>query len=361
MHVKNIVVGAGYAGSTLARRIAEEKNEPVLVVEKHGHIAGHAYDHYDSNGILVHQYGPHIFHTLDKSVWDFLSRFTEWHLYQHRVQSYVDGMLVPMPISAETVNQLYNLGLSAKEVEAWLAEQAEPVAEVRNSEDVVVSKAGREIFEKFFKQYTFKQWELYPAQLSPDVIKRIPIRTNRDTRYFTDRYQGLPKQGYTEMFRRLLDHPLISVMLQTDWFEVKKQLTWDRLFFTGPVDRFFDFREGNIRYRSVRFEYEAVFGKEFVQEVGTVNYPNDYDFTRVTEYKRLTGQKLTDRTVLAREYSSAEGEPFYIVPDEANLALAKRYAVLAAVEPNTIFIGRLAESRYYNMDQVVARVLGLAL
>ena len=361
MHVKNIVVGAGYAGSTLARRIAEEKGEPVLVVEKHGHIAGHAYDHYDANGILVHQYGPHIFHTVDKTVWDFLSRFTEWHLYQHRVQAYVDGMLVPMPISAETVNQLYNLGLSAREVEVWLAEQAEPVAEIRNSEDVVVSKAGREIFEKFFRNYTFKQWELYPAQLSPDVIKRIPIRSNRDTRYFTDRYQGLPRQGYTEMFRRLLDHPLISVMLQTDWFELKKELTWDRLYFTGPVDRFFDFREGNLRYRSVRFEYEAVFGREFVQEVGTVNYPNDYDFTRVTEYKRLTGQKLTDRTVLAREYSSAEGEPFYIVPDEANLALAKRYAALAAAEPNTLFVGRLAESRYYNMDQVVARVLGLAL
>ncbi len=361
MHVKNIVVGAGYAGATLARRIAEEKGEPVLVVERHDHIAGHAYDHYNEHGILVHKYGPHIFHTTDKAVWDFLSRFTEWHLYQHRVLSYVDGMLVPMPISAETVNMLYNLGLSAPQVEAWLAEHAEKVPEIRNSEDVVLSKAGRDIYEKFFKNYTFKQWDKYPAELSPDVIKRIPVRANRDTRYFTDRYQGLPRRGYTEMFRGLLAHPLISVMLQTDWFAVKKELTWDRLYFTGPVDRYFEYSEGPILYRSVRFEYETVFGKEFVQEAGTVNYPNDYDFTRVTEYKRLTGQTALDRTTVAREYSSAEGEPFYIVPDEANLALAKKYAALAAAEPNTRFLGRLAESRYYNMDQVVARVLGLAL
>ncbi len=361
MHVKNLVVGAGYAGATIARRLAEEKNESVLVVEKHDHIAGHAHDRYDANGVLIHEYGPHIFHTTDKAVWDFLSRFTEWHHYQHRVLSYVDGMLVPLPISADTVNQLYNLDLSAEEVESWLASKAEKVPEIRNSEDVVVSKAGRDIYEKFFKQYTYKQWELYPDQLSPDVIKRIPVRSNRDTRYFTDRYQALPKQGYTEMFRRMLDHPRIQVLLHADWFDLKKEIRFDRMFFTGPVDRYFDYREGHIRYRSVHFEYETLYGREFFQPVGTVNYPNDYDFTRITEYKHLTGQKLTDRTTIAREYSSAEGEPFYIVPSAPNLTLARRYADLAAVERNTTFVGRLAESRYYNMDQVVARVLGLSL
>ena len=361
MYVKNIVVGAGFAGASLARRIAEEKGEPVLVIEKHDHVAGHAYDRYDANGILVHEYGPHIFHTSDKKVWDFLSRFTEWHLYQHRVLSYVDGMLVPIPISAETVNKLYNLGLNAKQMEAWLSDQAEKVAEIRNSEDVVVSKAGREIYEKFFRNYTYKQWELYPDQLSPDVIQRIPIRSNRDTRYFTDRYQGLPKRGYTEMFRALLDCPGISVMLRTDWFDVEKELRWDHLYFTGPVDRYFGLVLGPLRYRSVRFEYETVFGSEFVQEVGTINYPNDYDFTRVTEYKHLTGQKAPDRTTLAREYSSASGEPFYIVPDVENLALAKEYAAMAAKEKGVVFLGRLAESRYFNMDQVVARALSQKL
>jgi UDP-galactopyranose mutase len=355
MYSPNIVVGCGFAGATIARRIAEEKNEKVLIVEKHNHIGGHAHDQYNEHGVLIHTYGPHIFHTNNKEVWDWLSRFTSWHLYQHRVLAYVDGMMVSLPISVETINSLFHENLSTDEVERWFEAHREAIPEIRNSEDVVLSKAGREIYEKLFKTYTFKQWERYPSELDASVIKRIPVRITRDTRYFADRYQGLPKEGYTKLFERMLDHPNIRVLLNTDWFEVKKDLSWDRLYYTGPIDRFFDYRFGKLGYRSVRFEYETYFDRDYYQPVGTVNYPNDYDFTRITEYKYLTGQKLP-HTTIAREYSSAEGEPFYIIPDPENQRMAEQYRNTAKAEMNTVFVGRLAEYVYYNMDQIIERV-----
>ncbi|HHW68392.1 MAG TPA: UDP-galactopyranose mutase [Epulopiscium sp.] len=360
MKIKNVVVGAGYAGSVTARRLAEEKNEKVLVIDKHNHIAGHAHDQYNEYGILIHTYGPHIFHTNNKKVWDWLSRFTDWHLYQHRVLSYIDGMKIPMPISAETINQLYNLNLSSDEVGEWLEEQAEHIDEIKTSEDVVISKAGRDIYEKFFKNYTYKQWDRYPDELDPSVIKRIPFRNNRDTRYFTDKYQGLPKQGYTKMFEKILDHPNIHIMLNTNWLDIKDQIQYDKLYFTGPIDLYYDYKFGALEYRSVRFEYETFFNKEFYQEVGTVNYPNDYDFTRITEYKHLTGQNIP-YTTIAKEYSMAHGEPFYIVPDKENQDKAEQYRQYAQKEKNVTFIGRLAEYKYYNMDQIVDRALELPL
>lgn len=360
MKIKNVVVGAGYAGSVTARRLAEEKNEKVLVIDKHNHIAGHAHDQYNEYGVLIHTYGPHIFHTNNKKVWDWLSRFTDWYLYQHRVLSYIDGMKIPMPISAETINQLYNLNLSSDEVEKWLEKQAEHIDEIKTSEDVVISKAGRDIYEKFFKNYTYKQWDRYPDELDPSVIKRIPFRNNRDTRYFTDKYQGLPKQGYTKMFEKILDHPNIHIMLNTNWLDIKDQIQYDKLYFTGPIDLYYDYKFGALEYRSVRFEYETFFNKEFYQEVGTVNYPNDYDFTRITEYKHLTGQNIP-YTTIAKEYSMAHGEPFYIVPDKENQDKAEQYRQYAQKEKNVTFIGRLAEYKYYNMDQIVDRALELPL
>jgi len=360
MKIKNVVVGAGYAGSVTARRLAEEKNEKVLVIDKHNHIAGHAHDQYNEYGVLIHTYGPHIFHTNNKKVWDWLSRFTDWYLYQHRVLSYIDGMKIPMPISAETINQLYNLNLSSDEVERWLEKQAEHIDEIKTSEDVVISKAGRDIYEKFFKNYTYKQWDRYPDELDPSVIKRIPFRNNRDTRYFTDKYQGLPKQGYTKMFEKILDHPNIHIMLNTNWLDIKDQIQYDKLYFTGPIDLYYDYKFGALEYRSVRFEYETFFNKEFYQEVGTVNYPNDYDFTRITEYKHLTGQNIP-YTTIAKEYSMAHGEPFYIVPDKENQEKAEQYRQYAQKEKNVTFIGRLAEYKYYNMDQIVDRALELPL
>ena len=360
MFIKNIIVGAGYAGSVIARRIAEEKNEKVLIIEKHNHIAGHAHDQYNEHGILIHTYGPHIFHTNNKKIWDFVSRFTDWHFYQHRVLAYVDGMKVPLPISVETVNQLYNLNLSSAEVEQWLQQQGEDRKEIKTSEDVVLSKAGCDIYEKFFKNYTYKQWERYPSELDASVISRIPFRNNRDTRYFTDKYQGLPKQGYTKMFEKILDHPNIHVMLNTEWSDIKEQLHYEKLYFTGPIDLFYNYCFGALEYRSVHFAYDTYFNQEAYQEVGTVNYPNDYDFTRVTEYKHLTGQDIP-HTTIAKEYPTAEGEPFYIVPDKNNQEKAKKYYEQMNKESNTIFVGRLAEYKYYNMDQVVARVLDLSL
>lgn len=360
MKIKNVVVGAGYAGSVTARRLAEEKNEKVLVIDKHNHIAGHAHDQYNEYGVLIHTYGPHIFHTNNKKVWDWLSRFTDWYLYQHRVLSYIDGMKIPMPISAETINQLYNLNLSSDEVEKWLEKQAEHIDEIKTSEDVVISKAGRDIYEKFFKNYTYKQWDRYPDELDPSVIKRIPFRNNRDTRYFTDKYQGLPKQGYSKMFEKILDHPNIHIMLNTNWLDIKDQIQYDKLYFTGPIDLYYDYKFGALEYRSVRFEYETFFNKEFYQEVGTVNYPNDYDFTRITEYKHLTGQNIP-YTTIAKEYSMAHGEPFYIVPDKENQDKAEQYRQYAQKEKNVTFIGRLAEYKYYNMDQIVDRALELPL
>ncbi|KAE9635587.1 UDP-galactopyranose mutase [Defluviitalea raffinosedens] len=360
MKIKNVVVGAGYAGSVTARRLAEEKNEKVLVIDKHNHIAGHAHDQYNEYGVLIHTYGPHIFHTNNKKVWDWLSRFTDWYLYQHRVLSYIDGMKIPMPISAETINQLYNLNLSSDEVERWLEKQAEHIDEIKTSEDVVISKAGRDIYEKFFKNYTYKQWDRYPDELDPSVIKRIPFRNNRDTRYFTDKYQGLPKQGYTKMFEKILDHPNIHIMLNANWLDIKDQIQYDKLYFTGPIDLYYDYKFGALEYRSVRFEYETFFNKEFYQEVGTVNYPNDYDFTRITEYKHLTGQNIP-YTTIAKEYSMAHGEPFYIVPDKENQDKAEQYRQYAQKEKNVTFIGRLAEYKYYNMDQIVDRALELPL
>jgi UDP-galactopyranose mutase len=368
MKCKNVVVGAGMAGSVIARRIAEEKNEQVLIIEKRNHIGGNCYDHYDDAGILVHKYGPHIFHTNSQEVWQWLERFTDWRVYQHRVRAYVDGRTVPMPVTVETVNELFGLSLSALDIEAWFKERAGEAASGRppqNAEDFIVSQIGEAIYEKIFKQYTYKQWGKYPDQLKPDLMKRVPIRFSRDDRYFTDRYQGLPGRGYYRLFENILDHPNIRLMLNTNWVDIRDQLDHDRIFFTGKVDEYFDYKLGRLEYRSLRFDYETyrLEGPDsgFFQEAAVVNYPNDYDFTRITEYKRLTGQ-ISLATTIAKEYPQSEGEPYYVVPDERNEDLAEQYRKLADSEAEgegqrAKFIGRLAEYRYYNMDRIVERAL----
>lgn len=356
MYFKNVIIGAGFAGSVLARRIVQEKNEEVLIIEKRNHIGGNAYDFYNEDGVLIHKYGPHIFHTNNKKVWDWLSQYTQWYMYQHRVLSYVDGMLVPMPISAETINILYNLNLSSEEIQEWLKRNSENIEEIKNSEDVVLSKAGKSIYEKFFKNYTYKQWNVYPNELDKTIISRIPIRTNRDTRYFADQYQGMPKYGYTKMFENILNHKNIHIMLNTVWENVESKIDYDNLYYTGPIDEFYNYKYGKLGYRSVRFEYETFYNKEYYQHTGTVNYPNDYDFTRITEYKHLTGQKISCTTI-AKEYSSADGEPFYIIPNNENKKVYEQYLQEAEKQDNIKFFGRLAEYKYYNMDQIVERIL----
>ena len=353
-----LIVGAGFAGSVLAERLAAERGAKVLLVDKRPHVGGNAFDTYNDDGVLIHPYGPHIFHTNSRRVFEYLSRFTLWRPYEHRVRARVDGQLVPIPINLDTVNQLYGLNLNSFELERFFADRAEKVNDVRTSEDVVVSKVGRELYEKFFRGYTRKQWDLDPSELDASVTARVPTRTNRDDRYFTDTYQMMPRHGYSAMFRKMLEHPNISVMLQTDYRAVIDLIPHRHLIFTGPIDLFFNHQLGPLPYRSLAFHHEThdTPSDEAVQPVGTVNLPNDTPYTRVTEVKYLTGQRHL-KSVLTYEEPRAEGEPYYPVPRPENRALYAEYERLAAERKGVTFVGRLANYRYYNMDQVVAQAL----
>ena len=352
-----LIVGAGFAGSVLAERLASKLDARVLIVEKRPHIAGNAYDFYNDDGILVHKYGPHIFHTNAKKVFDYLSRFTQWRPYEHRVQSSVDGQLVPMPINLDTLNQLYGLQLNCSQVEAFLATMAEPKEQILTSEDVVVSRVGRELYTKFFRNYTRKQWDLDPSELDASVTARVPIRTSRDNRYFTDQYQAMPLHGYTRMFEKMLDHPNISVMLNTKYSDIEDEISFRELIFTGPVDEYFNYCYGKLPYRSLRFEHQTHACRTY-QPVAVVNYPNEHAYTRVTEFKYLTGQEHA-KTSIVYEYPMSEGDPYYPIPQSQNAELYARYKALADALPRVHFAGRLATYKYYNMDQVVAQALSL--
>lgn len=350
-----LIVGAGFAGSVLAERLASQAGNSVMLVDKRNHIGGNAYDCYDAAGILIHKYGPHIFHTNSQDVFEHLSKFTEWRPYQHRVQASVDGQLVPMPINLDTINRLYGMSLTSFELENFFQSIAEPREPVRTSEDVVVSKVGRELYEKFFRNYTRKQWGLDPSELDASVTARVPVRTNRDDRYFGDRYQSMPLHGYTRLFERMLAHPKIKVLLNADYREVRDWVPHRKLIYTGPVDEYFDFCFGKLPYRSLEFRFETLHEVQH-QPVAVINYPNDYAYTRVTEFKHLTGQEHPKST-LVYEYPRAEGDPYYPVPRPENGELYAHYKALADATPDVHFVGRLATYRYYNMDQVVAQAL----
>jgi UDP-galactopyranose mutase len=350
-----VVVGAGFAGSVIAERLARCSDKKVLLVDRRPHIGGNAYDHYNDDGLLVHKYGPHIFHTNSREVFDYLSQFTEWRPYQHRVQAWVDGQLLPIPINLDTVNRMYGLNLTSFELDAFFAKVAEPCDKIRTSEDVIVSKVGRELYEKFFRNYTRKQWGMDPSELDAQVTARIPVRTNRDDRYFTDTYQAMPKHGYTRMFENMLDHDNIKILLNTDYREIEDVIPYREMIYTGPIDEFFDCRFGKLPYRSLRFAFETV-DNEWSQPVAVVNYPNDHAYTRVTEFKHVTGQ-VHPKTSLVYEYPMAEGDPYYPVPRPENTELYKQYQALAEQTQGVWFVGRLATYKYYNMDQVTAQAL----
>jgi UDP-galactopyranose mutase len=350
-----MIVGAGFAGSVLAERIASQRGESVLLVDRRPHIGGNAYDCYNDAGVLIHRYGPHIFHTNAQSIIDYLSQFTGWRSYEHRVLAAVDGQLLPIPINLDTINRLYGLQLTSEELETFFAGRREPVDEIQTSEDVVVSTIGRELYEKFFRGYTRKQWGLDPSQLSKSVTSRVPTRTNRDDRYFSDKFQHMPAQGYTRMFERMLGNDGIKIMLQTDYRDIREQIPHRRLIYTGPVDEFFDWRLGKLPYRSLEFRHVTLEQEQF-QPVAVVNFPQGEDYTRITEYKYLTGQKHA-QTSLTYEYPTDVGDPYYPVPRPENEALYKRYEALAQATEDVWFVGRLATYRYYNMDQVVGQAL----
>lgn len=355
MKVKYVVVGAGLAGLTMAEKIANEMNEKVLVIEKRPHIGGNVYDSYNDDGILIHNYGPHTFHTNDKEVFDYVLKFTEWNDYQHRVLSYVNGNFVPMPISLETINQLYNLNLSEDEMDEFINSRKEKIDEIKTSEDVVLSQGGRDIYEKFFKYFTIKQWGVSPAELDKTVISRIPFRKNRDTRYFTDKYQGNPKHGYARMCEKMVESKNIMIMLNTDYKEVIDDIEYEKLIYTGPIDYFYDYEYGELLYRSIRFQFET-HDKESYQPTASSRYPMDYDYTRITEFKKMTGQKH-EKTTILKEFPCFGGEPYYPYPTEEWKALAAKYREKAAQEKDVIFLGRLAEYKYYDMDDVIRRAL----
>jgi UDP-galactopyranose mutase len=350
-----LIVGAGFAGSVLAERLASQLDARVLVIDKRNHIAGNAYDFYNDAGILVHKYGPHIFHTNSEKVFDHLSRFTAWRPYEHRVLSSVDGQLVPMPINLDTLNRLYGLQLTCQDVDGFLSSLATPRAEIKTSEDVVISKVGRDLYEKFFRNYTRKQWGLDPSELDASVTSRVPVRTSRDDRYFTDRFQAMPLHGYTRMFENMLDHPNIRIMLNTDYNDIKDEVRFKELIFTGPVDEYFDYCYGRLPYRSLRFEHQTVDRAQY-QAAPVVNYPNEHAYTRITEFKYLTGQEHS-KTSIVFEYPRAEGDPYYPIPQPKNAELYRKYKAMADALPQVHFVGRLGTYKYYNMDQVVAQAL----
>jgi UDP-galactopyranose mutase len=351
-----LIVGAGFAGSVCAERLAAHGGS-VLLCDRRPHLGGNAYDHYDDAGVLVHKYGPHIFHTACERVYQYLSRFTAWRPYEHRVMANVDGKLLPFPINVDTVNGLYGLSLDEATIDAFYADRAERIAHPRTSEEAVVSKIGRELYEKFFRNYTRKQWGLDPSELDASVAARVPARSNRDDRYFTDEFQAMPLHGYTRMFERMLDHKNISIALNTEYRRLVDEVDFRTLIYTGPVDAFFDYRFGKLPYRSIEFKFET-HDVEIFQPAAVVNYPNQNEYTRITEFKYLTGQR-SPKTSVVYEFPCAEGEPYYPIPRPANTDLYRRYKSLADAASGVHFVGRLATYKYYNMDQVVAQALAV--
>ena len=352
-----LIVGAGFAGSVLAERLARGSNKRVLLCDKRPHIGGNAYDHYNEEGVLVHKYGPHIFHTNSREVFEYLSRFTEWRPYQHRVRASVDGQIVPIPINLDTINTLYGLNLTSFEVADFFKKVAEPREQIRTSEDVVINSVGRELYEKFFKNYTRKQWGLDPSELDACVTARVPTRTNRDDRYFTDTYQAMPLHGFTRMFENMLDHPNIKILLNCDYREIEKEVPHREMIYTGPVDAFFGYCFGKLPYRSLEFKHETHNIQTF-QSAPVVNYPNEHLYTRVTEFKYLTGQEHP-KTSVVYEFPKSEGDAYYPVPRKENAEIYAKYKALADRTPEVHFVGRLATYKYYNMDQIVAQALTL--
>jgi UDP-galactopyranose mutase len=350
-----LVVGAGFAGSVCAEQLANAGFK-VLLIDRRPHIAGNAFDGEDAQGVLIHHYGPHLFHTNSERIFAYLSRFTQWRPYEHRVLSCIDGRLYPFPINLDTLNRLYQLDLDETAAQSFFKRIREPRESIRSSEDVVLNSVGRDLYEKFFLNYTRKQWGLEPSQLKAGVAARIPTRTNTDDRYFTDTFQFMPAAGYTSMFGSMLDHPGIRLELGTTFEAIQKTVRAKHIVFTGPIDTYYSYCYGKLPYRSLRFEHEHLAGLARYQDVGTVNFPNDHAYTRITEFKHITGQQHSG-TSIVREYPMAEGEPYYPIPSDANEALFKKYETLAKAENHVTFVGRLAQYRYYNMDQVVAAAL----
>ncbi|SDB63115.1 UDP-galactopyranose mutase [Flavobacteriaceae bacterium MAR_2010_188] len=362
MKIDIVIIGAGISGSVLAERYASI-GKKVVVIEKRNHIGGNCYDYIDENGILVSKYGAHLFHTQEEKVWNYVNRFAKWYNWEHKVIAQVDNQLVPIPVNITTVNKLFGLNItSEQEMKTWLDDNRITIKNPKNGKEAVLDKVGLELYEKMFRHYTKKQWNKYPEELDASVLNRIPVRTNEDDRYFSDKYQALPSGGYTKVFEKMLSHPNIAVLLETDYFDIKNELTgYDKIFYTGPIDRFFQFKyslEDKLEYRSINFVSETV-DAEYFQSNSVVNYPGmEVDFTRIIEYKHFGNQK-SQKTTIVREYTTDEGEPYYPVLNDSNKAIYERYQKEAEKLKDVYFVGRLANYKYFNMDQAFLNALDL--
>jgi len=357
-----IIIGAGISGATLAQRYAL-MGKRVLVLEKRDHIGGNCYDYYNEDGILISKYGAHLFHTNDFEVWAYINSLSDWYPYEHRVLASVNELLVPIPVNITTVNKLFGLSISSEtEMKAWLAKEQLKIKSPKNSEEAALARVGPRLYELMFKNYTKKQWDKWPNELDREVLERIPVRTNFDDRYFSDTYQFLPKNGYTRLFENMLDHPRIDVRLEIDYFDVRRYLNkYQKLFYTGPIDRYFDYKfnsgKSQLEYRSINFTFET-HAREFFQSNSVINYPNENPYTRIVEYKHFTRQKHA-KTTISKEISTNEGEPYYPVPNPKNRALYAKYQKEAVKLHKVFFVGRLANYKYFNMDQAFKNALDL--
>lgn len=364
MRVDWLIVGAGLTGTTFAERIATQRKETVLLVEQRNHIAGNVWDEYNANGILVHKYGPHIFHTSKKEVWDYLSQFTKWRPYFHKVLAAVDGQHVPLPFNLNSIDQLFPAAMAQriglKLVEAFGYGSRIPVLKLRESKDADLRFIADYVYSLIFEQYTRKQWGLRPEELDPAVTSRVPILVSRDDRYFQDTYQAMPLNGYSVMVQRMLEHTKIRLLLNTRWQDIKNEVTYNQMIFTGPIDEFFQFKHGTLPYRSLHFDAQTLPVERF-QAAAVINYPNEYDYTRITEMKWLTNQTHPHTTIIS-EYPIAHLHgttvPYYPVPTGVNRQQYRLYQEEAnTLKGKVIFAGRLADYKYYNMDQSVDRAL----
>eukprot|EP00960_Hanusia_phi_P055849 763077-Hanusia_phi.AAC.7 len=357
-----LVVGCGLSGTVIAERIANVMHEDVLIIEKRNHIAGNCFDYIDEDtGILCNLYGPHIFHTNDENVWKYINKFDDWIRWEHKVLSCVDDKYVPVPINITTINELFNENIqNSYEMNEWLKQNQIKKDVVKNSEDVALSRIGKKLYNMMIKEYTFKQWAKYPCMLDKEVLERIPVRDNFDSRYFNDKYQALPKYGYTHFVKCLINNPRITCKLNIDFSEFSKtnDLTlFDKVIYTGPIDQYFDFSLDKLEYRSISFHKEIYMNTRYYQQNAVVNYPEaKYPFTRITEYKHFLHQ-TSDHTIIFKETTTDEGEPYYPVPTQRNKELYEKYKAMAEKESNVIFAGRLANYKYFNMDQAINNAL----
>jgi UDP-galactopyranose mutase len=354
-----LIVGAGLSGAVLAERLASILNKKVLIIDKRDHIGGNCFDFIDENQILMNQYGAHLFHTNDESVWGYINMFAKWVRWDHKVLGKVGNKLVNIPVNINTVNSLLSENIqNSEEMDQWLSSVQVAYDTITNSEEVAKSRVGEVLYEKMFKNYTYKQWAKYPSELDKSVLERIPVRNNHDERYFSDKYQVLPEKGYTDFISSVISHENIDVCTSVDFFEVKDSLLYDQLIYTGPIDRYFEScGYEKLEYRSIDFKVDHLKNMNYFQVNSVVNYPeNDVDFTRIVEYKHFLNQ-VSPHTTIVTEFTTDHGDPYYPVPNERNSTLYNQYVELTKQEENVHFIGRLANYKYFNMDQAIKNAL----